>query len=120
MKSREGTVVDADDLMEQLLAKYPPASEMDGAIFRMMIEYPRELEPLIDENALRQAAESAFEFHLVKRPQVDARVRLPQDQALGSLTPLELLEIYWRTVHVDPPESEALQSLAKELLQKSD
>ena len=88
------------------------------AVLRLVVEYPRELETQLDENALREYAAGAFEFHLVKRPQMDARVRLPQDQALGSLTPLELLELYWRTVHIEPPESDALQSLAKDLLEK--
>ncbi len=51
-------------LQEELLSK----GALDGAIVRMVIEYPRDWEPLIDETALRKTAESAFEFHLVKRP----------------------------------------------------
>lgn len=61
-------IKDANSLMEKTLATFPPASSLEGAIFRLVIEYPLELEPLIDENALRQAAENTFEFHLVKRP----------------------------------------------------
>ena len=109
-------IKDTDDLMEEMLAKYPPASKMDGAIFRMMIEYPRELEPLIDENALRQAAESAFEFHLVKHPLSEARVRLPEGHALSELNPLELLEKYWASNHVDLEEQAALGKLAGEII----
>lgn len=105
---------------QRLLEALPDQAALQDAVLRLVVEYPRDLELQLDENALREHAAGAFEFHLVKRPQMDARVRLPQDQALGSLTPLELLEIYWRTVHIEPPESEALQSLAKELLQKSD
>jgi exonuclease SbcD len=103
---------------QRLLDALPEKDALQEAILRLVVEYPRELEPQLDENALREHAAGAFEFHLVKRPQMDARVRLPQDQALGSLTPLELLELYWHTVHMDPPESEALLTLAKELLEK--
>jgi exonuclease SbcD len=103
---------------QRLLDSLPDQDALQEAVLRLVVEYPRELEPQLDENALREYAAGAFEFHLVKRPQMDARVRLPQDQALGSLTPLELLELYWRTVHIEPPESDALQSLAKDLLEK--
>lgn len=102
---------------QRLLEALPEKTALRDAILRLVVEYPRDLELQLDEKTLREHAEAAFEFHLVKRPQMDARVRLPQDQALGSLTPLELLEIYWRTVHIEPSESEALQALAKELLQ---
>ena len=58
-------------LQEKLLSK----GALDDAIVRMVIEYPRDWEPMIDETALRKTAENAFEFHLVKRPQIQARVR---------------------------------------------
>jgi len=51
----------------------------------MIIEYPHEWEALIDETALRSLTSSAFEFHLVKRSQMEARVRLPEGRAASSL-----------------------------------
>ena len=47
----------------------------------------------------RAQTAAAFEFHLVKRPQMETRIRLPDDQSVGSLNALELLEIYWRANH---------------------
>lgn len=105
LESREG-------VMERLLAALPAPEELDGAIVRLVLEYPRDWEAQIDEAALREHAAAAFEFHLVKRPQVETRVRLPDDQNVSGLTPLELLNLYWRANHVADEESESLGKLA--------
>ncbi len=99
--------------LEQALA---PLDDLEGAIVRLTIEYPRDWEALIDENALRELAGEAFEFHLVKRPQMETRVRLPEDRAVGDLTPLELLDLYWRAAHTDSEEQEELTRLAEEVV----
>ena len=99
-----------------LSAGMPAAGQLEGAIVRLVLEYPREWDDLIDEAALREALSQSFEFHLVKRPQMDTRIRLPEDQSVGSLTPLELLDLYWKSSHVDEKEQEALNQLAKGLL----
>jgi len=106
----------AENATEVLKAILPSPDEMEGAIVRLIVEYPREWENLIDEQALRTNAARAFEFHLVKRPQVEARIRLPADQTASSLSPLELLEQYWRASHTDEGEAEALQNLAREIV----
>jgi exonuclease SbcD len=73
---------------------------------------------LIDEAALREYTEESFEFHLVKRPQMEARIRLPGDQAVGSLSPLELLELYWRANHMEDAQIEDLSGLAVEVIRE--
>lgn len=105
-----------DNVTERLLSVLPEAQELEGAIVRLTLEYPRDWESLIDESALREHTAGAFEFHLVKRPQMETRIRLPEDQTVGSLTPLELLDIYWRASHVDEEEAESLQKLAESIL----
>jgi hypothetical protein len=85
----------------QLREALPEPEKFTGAILRLTVEYPRDWESLIDDAALREYAAPAFEFHLVKRPQMETRVRLPDDQAVGSLSPLELLDLYWRASHTD-------------------
>jgi len=107
-----------EDVTGQLERCLPQASKLEGAIVRLVLEYPREWETLIDEVALRQYASSAFEFHLIKRPMVEARARLSQDETVGSLTPLELLNRYWRASHVDHAELEDLQKLATEIIEE--
>ncbi|MDX1378464.1 MAG: exonuclease SbcCD subunit D, partial [Anaerolineales bacterium] len=61
--------------------------DLSKAIVKLVVEYPRELDSLIDESALRKHAEEAFEFHLVKRPQIEARVRIPEGQVVSSMSP---------------------------------
>jgi exonuclease SbcD len=105
-----------EGVTDRLLSALPEAQELEGAIVRLTLEYPRDWESLIDESALREYTAGAFEFHLVKRPQMETRIRLPEDQTVGSLTPLELLDIYWRASHVDEEEAESLQKLAESIL----
>ena len=104
-----------------LVAALPKPGELSGAIVRLTVEYPREWDSLIDESGIRKYAENAFEFHLVKRPQMEARVRLAPDQTLGSLSPLDLLEQYWRATKADEANDiETLQKLAQEIMAGSD
>jgi exonuclease SbcD len=111
---RRASLQSGENVAESLKSALPKVREMDGAIVRLVVEYPREWDTLIDEPALRKYTEQAFEFHLVKRPQTEARIRLPNDQAVSSLTPLELLDIYWRASKTE--DTSTLQNLAREIL----
>ena len=104
------------DVMGTLLDAIPDEREIDGAIFKLTIDYPREYDKLIDEATLRKLTANAFEFHLVKRPQNDVRIRLPADQTISSLSPLELLEQYWKASHVEPAQIELLKGLARDVI----
>jgi exonuclease SbcD len=95
----------------------PDAGKLEGAIVRLTLEYPREWETAIDEAALRELAAAAFEFHFVKRPQIESRIRLPEDQAIGSLTETELLEIFWKSAHTEPAERKQLLQMAGEIIE---
>jgi len=109
-----------DDVTGQLIKALSPEKRLEDAIVRLVLEYPREWEALIDEAALREYAAGAFEFHLVRRPLVEARARLAQEDGVSSLTPLELLEVYWRANHVEKGEQEALQKLAEQIMEESE
>jgi exonuclease SbcD len=111
---RKAVLESSENITETLLSALPDAGELEGAIVRLTVEYPREWDTLIDDAALRKHTQGAFEFHLVKRPQVEARIRLPADQTVSSLSPLDLLDQYWRASHTDDPEE--LQKLAREIL----
>jgi exonuclease SbcD len=111
---RRTALQSSENVTDFLKSALPKSKEMDGAVVKLVVEYPRELDTLIDEPALRKYAEKAFEFHLVKRPQTEARIRLPNDQAVSSLSPLELLDIYWRASKTE--NVDALQNLAREIL----
>ena len=108
----------AEDVTDQLRQALPAADRLAGAVVRLVIEYPRDWETLIDEAALREYAGESFEFQLVKRPQMEARIRLPGDQAIGSLAPLELLDLYWRASHVEFSASDELNRLAAQVIRE--
>lgn len=107
----------AENVMGVLLSKLPTKTEMKDAIVRFVVDYPRELEPFIDETQLREAAADAMEFHLLKRSHVEARPRIPEDQRAGDLSPRQLLDIYWKTAKVDEKERERLAGLAQTIIE---
>ncbi len=106
----------AEELMPACRAALPDPEEMQDAIVRLAVSYPREFEPMLDEAELRRQAETAFEFHFLRRPQMENRVRLANDQTISSLSPLELLDLFWRSKNTEPSEAEELQKLAAELI----
>jgi len=110
----------ADQVTAQLKAALPGPRKLKDAIVKLTVEYPRDFEKLINEPELREHTAMAFEFHLVRRPQLENRVRLAAGQNFASLTPLELLEKYWQVNHTDLLESETLQNLAGEVLNEED
>jgi len=105
-----------ENVTEQLRKVLPPAQEMSGAIVRLVLEYPRDWESLIDEAALREITSEAFEFHLVKRPKMETRIRIPEDKNVGSLSMEELLDIYWKSAHTEVVDTNTLMALAKQII----
>ncbi len=113
---RRAVLRSSENVTEILKSALP--NDLSNAIVKLVVEYPREFDVLIDESALRKFAEKAFEFHLVKKPKVEARVRMPEGQVVSSLSPLDLLDQYWKAVHVEDKNVDvpALQKLAKEII----
>lgn len=116
---RRHTVTSPDDVNQTIQAKLPPADELEGAIVRLSLEYPRDWEALIDEAALREMTAGCFEFHLVKRPQMETRIRIPEDQSVSELSPYDLLELYWKSAHIEGPDRKALMGIAKDVIETS-
>lgn len=115
--------VELDDLLgvnEKIFAALPASEELADAISRLTLIYPRDLETLIDEARIHDHFKGAFAFQLVKKPISEARTRLGDSFEASSMTPAELLELYWKRQHVeDPAERERLQKLAEELIAQS-
>jgi exonuclease SbcD len=105
-----------EEIGQRLQEALPLPEQMTGAVVRLIIEYPRDWDELIDETVLREQAKESFEFHLVKHPVIEARVRLPENDSLGSKSALELLGLYWRSVHTPEDEQEDLAKLAGEII----
>jgi exonuclease SbcD len=115
---RRAILQSSENVTEFLTFNLPKQRDMNGAIVRLTVEYPRELDVLIDEIALRKYADQAFEFHLVKKPKVEARVRIPQGQAISSLSPLDLLAQYFDSAKIN--DAEVLRELAKQIIYEDD
>jgi exonuclease SbcD len=111
---RRTTLDSIENVTEHLLRTLPTPDRMIEAIVKLTVEYPREMDVLIDETALRKYTECCFEFHLVKRPKSEARVRIPEGQTVSSLGPLELLTQYFEASKTQ--DSEELQQLAREII----
>jgi len=105
-----------ENVTAMLAAALPAPQALQGAIVRLTVECPRAWLGLIDEAALRAHLSEAFEFHLIRRPQAESRIRLSPDQTAAALGPLELLEQYWRASHLDAREAEVLQNLARQII----
>jgi exonuclease SbcD len=108
----------AEEIQLGLPECLPPEGELEDAVVRMVIEFPAELEPLINETDLRRRAESCMEFHLIRRPQREARLRLPSDTAISSLNAIDLLGKYWDSLNTEQDEALALQHIAREVIAK--
>ena len=104
----------SENVTEFLKGKLPKPKEMSEAIIRLVVEYPREWDSLIDESALRKYAADAFEFHFVKRPQIESRVRIDDGQVVSSLSPMDLLGQYFDAAKISDPED--LKKLAQEII----
>ena len=111
---RRTTLSKNENVTESLKAALPSPQEMSDAIVRLIVEYPREWDTLIDETALRKYTEGAFEFHFIKRPQIESRVRIPEGQAVSSLSPLDLLEQYFSAAKIK--DADELKKLAQEII----
>jgi len=111
---RRAVLKSSENVTETLKDALPKPKEMPEAIIRLTVEYPREWDSLIDESALRKYAEDAFELHLVKRPQIESRVRIPEGQVVSSLSPLELLDQYFVSAKVE--HGDDLKKLAQEII----
>jgi exonuclease SbcD len=111
---RRVVIRSTENVTDELIAALPSLDRLAEAIVKLTVEYPRELDVMIDEAVLRKYCECAFEFHLAKRPKTEARVRIPEGQAVSSLSPLELLTQYFESAKIK--ESDELQKLAREII----
>ena len=109
---RRINLTSSENVAKTLKSQLP--KDIAGAIVKLVVEYPREWDALIDESALRKFAADAFEFHLAKKAKVEARVRIPKGQTVSGMNPLELLSQYLDSAKVN--DIDELQKLAQEII----
>jgi exonuclease SbcD len=110
------TLTSKENIIDQVKRALPPDDEIKGSILRLVLEYPRSWDPLVDDPAIQELGKEAFEFHFIKQPQTEPRIRLPKDRVIGSLTTEELLNQYWRISNTPADEIKELNQLAKDIL----
>ncbi len=118
--SRTVEITNEEEVTESILPQLPPAAEIADSIFRLILTYPRRWEALIDEKVIRHAAQDAFEFYLIRRPHIERRVQLSEGRSLNQLRPMELLDLYWKSVHMPEDEVKALNDLAGTIIGRTD
>ncbi|MCK4488627.1 MAG: exonuclease SbcCD subunit D [Anaerolineales bacterium] len=105
-----------EKITDQIKKALPSSDLLKDAIIRLVLEYPRAWDPLIDEPAIRELVKESFEFHFVKQPQSKVRIRLKKDRVIGSLSPEELLDQYWEISQTPEDEIKSLNKLAQEII----
>jgi exonuclease SbcD len=92
--------------------------KIDGAMLRVILNYPDQIAASIDDAAIRKAAGAALDIQLAKRPVYANRVRLPAGQEIQEAKPADLLEAYFATTgDVITPE---ILTLGKEIIASVD
>jgi exonuclease SbcD len=107
---------EASSFMADILDQLPEKDRLPGAVCRLQLSYPADWEPLLDEKQLIDYFDEAFSLQLLKRRQSEKRARLGDTVAVESLTPMELLDTYWKSTGLESAELEAMQKLALEIL----
>lgn len=108
--------LDADTFMEDVMRQLPRPEEVAGAICRVQLSYPRDWEPLLDDNAILERFKEALSIQIQKQRQTEKRARLGDTAAVETLTPTQLLDTYWHTIGLETEEAAAMQKLAQEIL----
>lgn len=109
-------VEEADGFMDRVLRFLPAAEKIAGSICRVRLEYPYELDALLDEKLIRDHYADAFELRIIKSRIGNQQSRLGDLVSVETLGPYELLRLYWRTKERTEAEVEELLDLAESVL----
>jgi exonuclease SbcD len=113
---REIKIESADTFMQEIMSHLPQPEDVEGAICRLQLSYPREWEPLVDEKPIAERFASALSLQIVKHRQSTNRSRLGNLVAVETLTRREMLDQYWSNIGLEEKEVEAMRALAEEIL----
>ena len=109
------TLATDQEFSTQILNNIPDPSDTEDAMVRIRLHYPKHIENMIDENIIREAVPNAFALHIIRRPEIETRIRLNTENGMESYTPMQLLDLYWDTKHIKE-DRELLNSLAVKVM----
>ncbi len=104
-----------ETFMDEVMGRLPPPERVAGAICRVQVEFAQEHEALLDEKPIRDHFADAFDLRILKHRLGSNRSRLPSGVAVETLTPEDLLRLYWRTKDQTDADIDALIELAREV-----
>ena len=107
---------EADGFMDKLMSYLPAQERIEGAICRLRLEYPHELDALLDEKLIYEHFAGAFDLRIVKNRIGGNTSRISRLIAVESLGPYELLRLYWDSKNHNDGEVNELLTLAEEVL----
>lgn len=110
------TPEEATTFMAEVMRQLPPKERVQEAICRVRLSYPADWEKLLDETAIQNHFAEAFSLQIQKHRELSKRARLGDGVAVESLSPKELLTIYWQSAGLDEKELTVLQQLATEVM----
>jgi exonuclease SbcD len=113
---RKLELTSSEDVQGQVERLLPPPEEMNDAIGRLTLTYPREWEAFIDEPAIRRYAQDAFEFHFIRHPLLKIGARVPTEESLLGKSTADQLNYYWNNLGLSDENSKELKPLAEDIM----
>jgi exonuclease SbcD len=110
------TIPNPIEIKNYLLENIPDPSELENAITRLTLIYPKDWENLIDDQWIQDHYKYALEVHINRKPIISTRLRLGEDEMISDFPPEKLLELYWQSNKISEDEINELQKLAKEII----
>lgn len=107
---------EADGFMDTLMSYLPASERVNGAICRVRLEYPNELDALLDEKPIREHFAGAFDLRIVRNRLGGKQTKLGQLLAIEAYGPYELLRLYWYGKGRPEAEVNELLALSEEIL----
>ena len=108
---------DTDPTTTVLKAISEQGEKVGGAIVRLQISLPAEIEGHLRDNDIRDALKETYYSTIAKDSQRDTRLRLGQFTA-EELTPLEALKTYLEVTKVPPAQAKLLLEYGEKLIQE--
>jgi exonuclease SbcD len=108
---------DTDPTSTVLKAVAEQEDKVSGAIARLQVSLPAEVEGQLRDSDIRETLKDAYHFTIAKDIRREARLRLGQFTA-EEITPLEALKIYLEAKKVAPAQAKLLLEYGEKLIQR--
>ncbi|MFC2072011.1 exonuclease SbcCD subunit D [Chloroflexota bacterium] len=108
---------DTDATSTVLRAIAEQEDKISGAIVRLQVSLPVEVEGQLRDSDIRETLKEAYHFTIAKDVRREARLRLGQFTA-EEITPLEALKTYLEAKQVPPPQAKLLLEYGEKLIRR--